>query len=152
MYGTQRDLQREVNRILNTVFPAQCKPAESAPSQAAAWRPAVDVHENETSYVIDVELPGLTRDDVKISYQDGTLTVSGERVNRHETPAVEGEENAAKRTNRYRSERQYGKFSRAFTFSAAVNSEGISARFENGVLTITVAKAEAVRPRQIEIG
>jgi HSP20 family protein len=157
VYGLQRDLQREMNRLLDNFFPTTPKRTSEDTFESAVWRPVVDLHEDGNSYVIDAELPGLTRDDVKISFQEGTLTISGERNYRYEkkegedAPEADGGVRAKERTA-HRMERIYGKFLRSFTFPSAVNAEAISARFDNGVLTITVPKADAVKPRQIEIG
>lgn len=155
LYGLQRDLQREMNKIFDSVFPTQRKATEEG-FESAVWRPVVDVHEDENSYIIDAELPGLTREDVKLSFQDGTLTISGERSYQHEKRVENGENGtngngASKEKNCHRMERFYGKFYRSFSFPTAVNPDAINARFDNGILTITVPKAEAVRPRQIEI-
>jgi HSP20 family protein len=155
LYGVQRDLQREMNRIFDSVFPTPRKATEEG-FESAVWRPVVDVHEDQNSYYIDAELPGLTREDVKINYQDGTLSVSGERNYRYEKKSDEanganGNGNGSGDRNAHRLERFYGKFFRSFSFETAVNADAITAKFENGVLTIAVPKAEAIRPRQIEI-
>lgn len=158
VYGLQRDLQREMNRLLDNFFPTTPKRASDEGFESAVWRPVVDIHEDGDSYVIEAELAGLSKEDVKISFQDGTLTLSGERGYRHEKKASEngngadgGVEVKEKERTTHRMERIYGKFFRSFTFPGAINAEGIAARFENGVLTITVPKAEVVKPRQIEI-
>ena len=154
VYGVQRDLQREVNRLLENFFPAAPRHAAGEGGESVAWRPMVDIHEDAASYVIDAELPGLSREDVKINFQDGTLTLSGERSYKYEkkeTPEAgeAAEENTTK--SRYRTERLYGKFNRSFTFSSPVDADGITARFDSGVLTVTVPKAHIARPRQIDI-
>jgi len=153
LYGLQNDLQREMNKIFDSVFPTQRKATEEG-FESAVWRPVVDVHEDENRYIIDAELPGLTREDVKISFQDGTLTISGERNYQYEkkNPSNGNNgENGAKEKNCHRMERFYGKFYRSFSFPTAVNPDAINARFENGVLIVTIPKAEAVKPRQIAI-
>lgn len=148
------DLQRELNKIFDTVSP-RCD--VDVKVDAGTWRPAVDVHEDENSYLIEAELPGIAREDVKINFQDGALTISGERRYTHE-PKAEGNEGAEANAsakpsrNRNRVERFYGRFSRSFKLPATVNPENIKARFENGVLIVTVPKAEVVKPKQIEIG
>lgn len=139
------DVQREMNRFLDSFFPTTRRRNDEDGSESAVWRPVVDVHEDESGFVIDVELPGLTKEDVKINLQDGTLTVAGERSYTYE--AKEGE----RQPNAHRIERFYGKFLRSFTFPAAINAEGVSARFENGILTVHVPKAEELKPKQIEI-
>jgi HSP20 family protein len=163
------NLQREMDRIVDRFFPV-ARPDDDA-ARSAVWRPTVDVHEDENSFVIDAELPGMRKEDVKISFQDGVLSLSGERRYEYEEKepvaekpngngngngegTVEGRVSVERKTGRscHRMERFYGRFHRTFTFPTAVNPDTISARFENGILKVVVPKAEQVKPRQIEIG
>ena len=144
-------LQREVNRLLTEFFPVAKKGEEL---ETAVWRPLVDVHEDDNSYYVDAELPGLRKEDVKMNFQDGVLTISGERRFQHVVNGEEGvdENGAAKKGNNvHRMERKYGKFHRQFNFTSHVNADNITAKFEDGVLKVQVPKAEEVKPRQIEI-
>ena len=129
--------QREMGRLFQDFFPARTEN-----NSTGGWHPTVDVHEDEQAYLVDVELPGVAKDDVKVNFHEGSLTISGERKY----------ENESKEKNAHRVERFYGKFSRTFNFPSTINSEKIAASYENGVLKITVPKAEEVKPRQIEIG
>jgi HSP20 family protein len=145
-------LQREMNRLFTDFFPTKRSQEEF---ESAVWRPMVDVHEDENSYYIDAELPGLRREDVKLNFQDGVLTISGER--RYTREQKTGGENGhgegnGKGSSCHRMERFYGKFHRQFSFPTHVDADRIAAKFEDGVLKVTVAKAEEVKPRQIEIG
>ncbi len=103
------------------------------------WLPALDVQENKDNYTIRVELPGMKREDIEVSLEDGNLTISGER--KTETPA-EG-------TEVHRSERFYGKFSRVLTLPTAVAADKVRAQYKDGILTVTLAKAEEAKPKQI---
>lgn len=105
------------------------------------WAPRADVRELDGAYQIDVELPGMTKKDIDLTFEDRVLTISGERV-------FQDEDNA-KGFRRF--ERAYGKFSRSFTLPNTVNSEGIEAKFKDGILTITVPKAPEVQPKRIAI-
>ena len=105
------------------------------------WVPPVDIQETADGYRLQAELPGLTRDDINITLENNVLRLTGERKF----------ERDAKKENFQRIERTYGAFSRAFALPQQVNSEGVQAAFENGVLTITVPKAEQAKPRKIEI-
>ncbi|PYQ61023.1 MAG: molecular chaperone [Acidobacteria bacterium] len=105
------------------------------------WVPPVDIQETADSYRLQAELPGLTRDDINITLENNVLRLTGERKF----------ERDAKKENFQRIERTYGAFSRAFALPQQVNNEGVQAAFENGVLTITVPKAEQAKPRKIEI-
>ncbi len=111
------------------------------PSGGTTWYPAVDVRENENEYKIVAELPGLTRDDVKISVTDNIVTIRGEKK-------AETEE---KSENWHQMERTYGAFERSFTLGTSVDASGVKARFESGVLNITLPKSQEARPREIRI-
>ncbi len=104
------------------------------------WSPAVDITENDKAYEIALEVPAVAKDNIAVSLKDGVLTVSGERT--RET--VENE-------RVHRVERQYGKFVRSFRLPENIDEDGITARSENGVLHLTVAKQEKAKPRQIEV-
>ena len=105
------------------------------------WVPPVDIHETEEGYKLHAELPGLTKGDINITLENNVLRLSGERKF----------EKDVKRESYHRVERTYGAFSRAFALPQQVNSEGVQAAFENGVLTVTVPKAEQAKPRKITI-
>mgnify|MGYP003702519901 CR=1 FL=1 len=111
-------------------------------NEDATWRPAVDVAENEAGYLVNAELAGLNKEDVKISFENNVLTLSGEKkLEQHE-------EN---KDNYYRVERAYGKFERSFRLPEGVNAEAIKASFKNGVLTVDIPKSEKAKPKEIEI-
>lgn len=129
--------QREMNRLFEDFFPARREGSGNAP----LWHPTVDVHEDEHAYLIDAELPGLKREDVTVNFQDSVLTISGERKY----------ENESKEKNAHRVERFYGKFSRTFNFPSGIDADNISASYDNGVLKITIPKAEEVKPRRISV-
>lgn len=105
------------------------------------WVPPVDIQETEEGYRLLAELPGLTKDDITITLENNVLRLSGERKFEKDT----------KKESYHRIERTYGAFSRAFALPHQVNGEGVQAAFENGVLTITVPKAEQAKPRKISI-
>ena len=104
--------------------------------------PAIDVRETEDCFEFTAELPGLTKDEVEITIEDKVLTLSGERK-------FEGDE---ERNGYHRIERAYGSFSRSFTLPNEVDQEKVKAVFENGLLAVSIPKAEQVKPRKIEIG
>ena len=111
------------------------------PQSTGNWYPAVDVKENENEYKLVAELPGMAKDDVKISVTDNIVTIRGEKKAAHE------EQNE----NWHQVERTYGAFERSFTLGTAVNATGVKARFENGILTVVLPKSEEARPREIRI-
>lgn len=110
----------------------------------AATGVPVDLHETPHGYVLEVSLPGWRPEDVNITFQDGTLTVSGQR-NEQPEPEQSG------KTWHLR-ERKFASFSRSFTFPSMVDADKADASYENGVLTLTLPKAESAKPRQIKIG
>jgi HSP20 family protein len=103
----------------------------------------VDAYEEDNKIILEVEIPGFKKDDVKITLEENMLTISGEKK-------LETEKKDRKY---YFSERMSGSFSRSFTLDETIDKENISASFENGVLTITLNKIEPVKPdvKQIEI-
>jgi HSP20 family protein len=107
-----------------------------------AWLPPVDIQETEEAYRLTAELPGLTKEDINITLENNVLRLSGERKF----------EKDARKESYHRIERTYGAFSRSFALPHQVSSEKVTASFENGVLTLTVPKAEQARPRKITIG
>ncbi len=105
------------------------------------WLPAVDLSETKEGYVIKAELPGVSKEDVKVTVAEDVLTIAGEKKTEQET----------KNENLHRSERTYGSFSRSFRLPGPVNSDKIHAEYRNGVLTLNVPKAESAKPREIQI-
>lgn len=105
------------------------------------WDPAVDIEETKNAYHLKAEVPGLNKEDVKITYSDNVLTLSGEK---REEKTEEGKKV-------HRVERSYGAFQRCFTFPAAVKADKIEAAYKDGILTVTVPKSEDAKPREIEI-
>ncbi len=132
-------LQSEMNRLFNTVFDS---PAPGGNGGALRrWMPAMDLVETEDHFVLRADLPGMSEDDVKIEFEDGTLTVSGERKAEHES----------KNEGYYRVERAFGSFSRALTLPDGVDADSIDASFDRGVLEVNIPKPEERKPRRIEI-
>ncbi len=107
----------------------------------SVWSPAVDISENDNSYEVKAELPGLKKDEIKISFEDDVLTLSGERKS----------EDEKKEKNFHRIERRYGKFERSFQLPRNVKADHIKAEYKNGVLTINLPKAEEAKPKEIAI-
>jgi len=105
------------------------------------WAPALDVYEDKDNFVVHTELPGLKREDIDVSLQDGVLVISGER--KTEEKRSEGEIR--------RQERFYGKFQRTLTLPAPVAANKVKAQYKDGVLTVTIPKAEEAKPRKIDV-
>jgi HSP20 family protein len=133
-------LQNEMNRLFNTVFDAPT--AGNGGSTLRRWMPAMDLVETDDHFVLRADLPGLAEEDVKIEFEDGTLTVSGERKAEHES----------KNEGYYRVERAFGTFSRSLTLPQGIDPEAVAAHFDRGVLEVRIPKPEEKKPRRIEIG
>ena len=109
---------------------------------ARSWSPRVDVVEEGNAYKLHAELPGMEKDEIKVSVEDGVLTLSGER--KHEA------KDEKKGQYRYY-ERSYGSFSRSFNLPDHVDTANIKANHKNGVLELTLPKTEESKPKQIEV-
>ncbi len=110
-------------------------------TKESAWRPVVDIFETDDGVVMRAELPGMDKDDVKIGLENNVLTLHGERKFDEEV----------KRENYHRVERSYGSFCRSFTLPSDVDKNKIEARFDSGILEVTLPKSEKAKPKQIEI-
>ena len=110
-------------------------------AMTSAWAPALDISERKDAYLLTVELPGLTPEDLDITMEDGLLTIQGER---HFA-------NDSSEQKFHRVERRYGAFRRSITLPAHVMAEGIEASFEDGVLQILVPKAEEAKAKRVQV-
>ena len=105
------------------------------------WYPAVDITEDDNGYHFEMELPGLSKEDVKISFKEDVLHVTGEKKY----------EDDVEKKNYHHYERRYGKFERAFRIHSDVIVDKIDANFKDGVLSIDLPKAEIAKPKEIEV-
>ena len=106
----------------------------------SGWTPALDLYENNDNLIAVVELPGMRKEDIEISLHDGMLTIGGER----KSETREGDK--AERTERY-----IGKFRRSITLPTRVDANKVRATYKDGILTITLPKAEEAKPKQIQV-
>jgi HSP20 family protein len=109
--------------------------------ERGGWFPAVDIREEEGVLTFVADLPGLERDDVEVTLENNVLTVKGERRSEVEE----------KRDTYHRVERSFGAFTRSFALPHGVDAGKVSAKFTNGVLTLTIPKTEAAKPHKISI-
>jgi HSP20 family protein len=133
-----RSLQSQMNRLFE---PFWSRPGEED-LVSGTWVPAVDVEEIGDEIVLRAELPGMKQEDIDISFNDGILTIRGERQFEKET----------QEKTWHRIERSYGSFVRSFTMPRSVDAGRITADYRDGVLAIHVPKREESKPRQIKIG
>ena len=113
----------------------------SEESTFGTFTPAVDVYEDEQNLVLKLEVPGMNEEDLKVSLENSTLTVSGERK-------FEKEE---KEENFHRIERRYGTFTRTFRLPNTVDAEKVEASYDKGLLKITLAKRAEAKPKAIKV-
>ena len=103
--------------------------------------PRINVEENDNEWLISAELPGVEKEDVKVNFQDSILTISGEKKFEKED----------KNKNYHRIERSYGKFSRSLNINSAVLQDKIDASYKDGILNISLPKAEEAKPKLIDV-
>ena len=133
-----QDEQLRMNRLRTHRFGQHAQyPAMSG----QAWAPAVDITERKDSYMVAVDLPGVRIDDLEITFQDGVLTIQGQR----QYMADSSEERV------HRAESRYGAFRRSVMMPTHVRADGIDASTEDGVLQILVPKAEELHAKRIEV-
>ena len=136
-----RDLDDWPVRLGSLFEPALTNGGRDDSFAVAGWVPVVDISEDEKEYLIKAELPGIKKEDVKVTVENGMLTLSGERK-------VEKEE---KDKRFHRVERSYGSFLRRFTLPDATSVTKVNAEFKDGVLQVRLPKHESAKPEQIEV-
>jgi HSP20 family protein len=131
-------MQNRLNRIVREPYSPE-SPEEALTTTNFA--PPVDIYEDEHSIVLKMEVPGIDEKDIDVRIESNTLTVHGERK-------IEKEE---KEENFRRVERQYGSFTRSFTLPSSVDTGQVSARYDKGILKISLAKKAEAKPKQIKV-
>ena len=114
----------------------------SEPAAARIWTPAVDILETESELVLKADLPDVDPKEVQIEIEHGTLTMKGARNFEKKEDATAGY---------HRIERSYGEFTRCFSIPDTVDAEKVTADYKNGVLTVTLPKTEAAKPRTVKV-
>jgi HSP20 family protein len=139
-FQQMQSLQDEINRL----FSANSRPSWGDHDQGLSrgvWNPHVDIYENKDQISLEVEIPGMSKDDIHLTFENNVLTLSGERRF----------ENDREEKNYHRVERSYGSFTRSFTLPNTVSGDGITAEYRDGVLYLSLPKKEEVKARRIEI-
>jgi HSP20 family protein len=129
-------LQERVNRLVSDPF-ARFGSGEAL----GAWFPPVDIHEEEDRLVLRAEIPGVSKDDIDVHVEHGTITLRGEKK---QEKAVDGD-------GAYRVERFFGSFARSFALPTSVDPDKIKATYKDGLLEIVLPKAEEARPKKIKV-
>lgn len=135
--GSWLDFRHEIDRLFDAFF----NPAYEEETALTAFSPAVDIIEHDKELQLQVELPGMTKDEVKVSVKDNLLTISGEKKR----------ETKVEQKNYQRTERIYGTFQRSFRLPEYAELDKIEAEFKDGVLNITIPKKKESLAKQIEV-
>ncbi|MBE0543133.1 MAG: Hsp20/alpha crystallin family protein [Verrucomicrobia bacterium] len=135
--GRLSDLRAEIDRL----FDSPLAELTGSSRLLSGWTPALDVFEDKDNFIVTVELPGMKKEHIDVSLHEGSLSISGERKSetQHEDAEV------------YRAERFVGRFQRTVTLPSPVASDKVKAQYQDGVLTVTLAKTEEAKPKQIDI-
>jgi HSP20 family protein len=131
-------LQDRMNRMFDSEVPGERSGEEI---ESAAWTPTVDIYETKENIVVNVEAPGMSREQFGVEVKDDILSIRGERPF----------EKDVTREQYHRIERAYGKFRRSFVLGVPINVDGISATYKDGVLEINLPKVEETRSKKVEI-
>ena len=128
-------LRDDMDQLFETFFGQHLEDREGF------WTPILDIEESNGNIVVKAEIPGMEKDEIKVSVRNNMLSISGERKQESET----------KDKTFHRIERSYGKFSRTITLPSEVDANKIKAAYKDGVLNITLPKPESMKPKQIEV-
>lgn len=133
------NLENRLERLFG--LPSLSRNGEREAMTVSQWSPLVDISEDTNEYLVKAELPEMKKEEVKVSVENGELTISGERK-------IEKEDKGKKY---HRIERSYGSFMRSFTLPETVSGEKVSAEFKDGILTVHLPKDEKAKPKTIDV-
>jgi HSP20 family protein len=136
-FGRLTDLRDEIDRL----FEAPLAEWTRTSQLLSGWTPALDIAEDKDNLYVRAELPGMKKEEIELSLHDGCLSLSGERKS----------DNEFKDAEVYRAERFFGRFQRTVTLPTAVQMDKVKAQYKDGVLTVTLPKAEEAKPKQIDV-
>jgi HSP20 family protein len=143
---TQPELSRAFDRLatlreeMDGLFESSFSPFFRTSGSFSTWSPAIDVYEDKDRFTVIAEVPGMKKEDLNITLQNGVLTISGER-----------KQEGKKSEQGFRSERFVGRFQRSITLPTSVNSSGVKATYQDGILRVELPKSEEAKPKQIEV-
>jgi HSP20 family protein len=128
-------LRADMDRLFKSLF------GEIPEEKEGFWAPVMDIEEDNDNIMVKAEIPGMKKEDIKVSVRNNVLMISGERA----------QEKELKNKTYHRVERYYGKFSRTITLPSEVETDKIKASYKDGVLCVTLPKPESKRPKQIDV-
>ena len=140
-WGLFEDLRAAQDDMMAVARARGWRPGQQDDGPAGAWAPAVDISEHELAYLVEADLPGVMASEVEITFEDGLLTIQGERQPAHEALGQKV----------HRSERRYGAFRRSITLPGHVQPGKIEAATQDGVLQVMVPKAPQVKAKRITV-
>jgi HSP20 family protein len=136
-FGRLTDLRDEIDRL----FEVPLSELVQTSQLLSGWTPPLDMHEDKDNLYVRVELPGMKKEDIELSLHEGSLSLSGERKS----------EEKFKDAEVYRAERFFGRFQRTITLPTQVAVEKVKAQYTDGILTVTLPKAEEAKPKHIDV-
>jgi HSP20 family protein len=136
-FGRLLGFGNELDRLFNGPFSDWTRGSRVL----SAWSPAVDLYEDKDNVTVKAELPGMKKEDINVSLEDGVLSISGERKT----------EKRFEGTETFRSERFVGRFQRTISLTTEVKADQVKADYKDGILTVTLPKAEEAKPKHIQI-
>jgi HSP20 family protein len=136
-FGRLTDLRDEIDRLFEEPLAELTRSSQLL----SGWTPALDLFEDKDKVYVRVELPGMKKEEINLSMHNGSLSVSGERKS----------EETFKDADVYRAERFFGRFQRTVTLPTAVAADKVKAEYKDGMLTVTLPKAEEAKPKHIEL-
>jgi len=134
-------MRREMDRFFDELTPFSWMRETNGGSRMDVWAPNTDMSEDENEYVIKMDIPGMTKDDIEVNFEDNRITIRGER----------SEEEREEKKDYIRKERYKGSFYRSFTIPKTVDEDQIKAKFEEGVLKVNLPKAEVSKPKEVKV-
>lgn len=133
-------LRREMDHFFDDLVPYSWS-KENGGKAMTTWNPSTDITEDDNEYIIKLDIPGMEKKDIGVHFHDGRVTITGERK-------LEEKED---KKDFIRRERYYGSFYRSFTLPEKVKEDKIEASFKEGVLKLTMPKAEVIKPKSITV-
>ena len=141
-FALMESLQNQISRVFNTSLTG--RPGVSGWGTSF---PSVDVYQDKDNVIVTAEVPGLEQKDIELSITGNMVTLKGKKA----SPFGEGHESEVKEEGYHRVERSYGSFQRVIELPCEVNADKAKAKLDNGVLTVTLPKSEAVLAKKIEV-
>ena len=136
-FGQLTSLRDEIDRLFEVPLADLARTSQLL----SGWTPALDIYEDKDNVYVRTELPGMKKEDIDLSLHNGSLSVSGERKTQEEFKDAEV----------YRAERFTGRFQRTVTLPTPVAADKIKAQYKDGILNVTLPKAEEAKPKQIDV-